>query len=66
MQNVSSSEDNVFATINDLQQIAVLLFAGYLDVATQISKSTGGGGSTPDGRRRDNDEDDIEWARRCT
>lgn len=65
MQEVSLSENNVFATINDLQRTAVLLFAGYLDAATQMSESTGGGGSTPDGWGRDKDEDDLEWARRC-
>lgn len=65
MQDVSLPENNVFATINDLQQTAVLLFAGYLDAATQMSESTGGGGSTPDGWGRDKDEDDLEWARRC-
>lgn len=65
MQDVSLPENNVFATINDLQQTAVLLFAGYLDAATQMSESTGGGGSTPDGWGRNKDEDDLEWARRC-
>lgn len=65
MQEASLSENNVFATINDLQQTAVLLFAGYLDAATQMSESSGGGGSTPDGWGRDKDEDDLEWARRC-
>lgn len=65
MQDVSLPENNVFATINDLQRTAVLLFAGYLDAATQMSESTGGGGSTPDGWGRDKDEDDLEWARRC-
>ena len=66
MQDVSLPENNVFATINDLQRTAVLLFAGYLDAATQMSESSGGGGSTPDGWGRDKDEDDLEWARRCT
>ena len=65
MQNMSLPKNNVFATINDLQQTAILLFAGYLDAATQMSESTGGGGSTPDGWGRDKDEDDLEWARRC-
>lgn len=65
MQDVSLPENNVFATINDLQQTAVLLFAGYLDAATLMSESSGGGGSTPDGWGRDKDEDDLEWARRC-
>lgn len=66
MQDVSLSENNVFATINDLQRTAVLLFAGYLDAATQMSESFGGGGSTPDDWGRGKDEDDLEWARRCT
>ena len=66
MQDVSLPENNVFATINDLQRTAVLLFTGYLDAATQMSESSGGGGSTPDGWGRDKDEDDLEWARRCT
>ena len=65
MQEVSLSENNVFATINDLQRTAVLLFAGYLEAATQMSESSGGGGGTPDGWGRDKDEDDLEWARRC-
>lgn len=65
MQNMSLPKNNVFATINDLQQTAILLFAGYLDAATQMSESSGGGGSTPDGWGRDKDEDDLEWARRC-
>ena len=65
MQDVSLSENNVFATINDLQRTAVLLFAGYLDAATQMSESSGGGGSTPDDWGRGKDEDDLEWARRC-
>lgn len=65
MQNVSLPENNVFATINDLQQTSILLFAGYLDAATQMSESSGGGGSTPDGWGKDKDEDDLEWARRC-
>lgn len=65
MQNVSLPENNVFVTINDLQQTAILLFASYLDAATQMSESSGGGGSSPDGWGRDKDEDDLEWARRC-
>lgn len=65
MKEVSLPKNNIFATINDLQQTAVLLFASYLDAATQMSESTGGCGCTPDGWGRDKDEDDLEWARRC-
>ena len=45
--------------------VFLILFAGYLDAATQMSESSGGGGSTPDGWGKDEDEDDLEWARRC-
>ena len=58
-------DDNTFANIVDVQRTALLLFAGYLDTATQMSESCGGGGCAPDGWGRDKDEDDLEWARRC-
>ena len=58
-------DDNTGANIVDVQRTALLLFAGYLDAATQMSESCGGGGSSPDGWGRDKDEDDLEWARRC-
>ncbi len=58
-------DDNKFANIIDVQRTALLLFVGYLDAATQMSESCGGGGNIPDGWGRDKDEDDLEWARRC-
>ncbi len=54
------------AGILDMQKTAMLLFAGYVDAATTLSESHGGGGSAPSsGWGRDKDEDDREWARRC-
>lgn len=54
------------ASILELQKTAVLLFAGYVDAATAMSESHGGGGSAPSsGWGRDKDEDEREWARRC-
>ena len=45
---------------------AFLLFAGYIDAATNFAQNCGGGGSAPDqNRSRDKDEEDILWARRC-
>ena len=44
---------------------ALLLFAGYLDAATEIAITQGGGGQTSCGWRRRNDEDDIAWLRQC-
>lgn len=54
------------AGIFDMQKTAILLFAGYIDAATAMSESHGGGGSTPSSDwGRDKDEDEREWARRC-
>ena len=58
-------QDNPFATVEDVQKTALLLFAGYLDGATTMAASGGGGGSDMSGWGRDKDEDDREWARRC-
>lgn len=61
----SVSDDNPFATIEDVQKIALLLFAKYLDGATSMATSSGGGGSDMSGWGKDKDEDEREWARRC-
>ena len=54
------------AGIVEIQKTAVLLFAGYIDAATAMSESHGGGGSAPSSDwGRDKDEDEREWARRC-
>ena len=58
-------QDNPFATIEDVQKTALLLFAGYLDGATTMAASGGGGGSDMSGWGRDKDEDDLQWGRRC-
>jgi len=44
---------------------AILLFAGYVDGATQVAASCGGGGSPGGGWGRDKNEKDDDWARRC-
>ncbi len=61
----SVSEDNPFATIEDVQKTALLLFAECLDGATSMAASSGGGGSDMSGWGKDKDEDEREWARRC-
>ena len=58
-------EDNPFATVENIQNTALLLFAGYIDGATSMSASGGGGCSDMSGWGRDKDEDDLQWARRC-
>ena len=57
--------DNSNATHNDILKVAMLLFLSYVDAATQMSESFGGGGSPSSGWGKDKDEDELEWARRC-
>ncbi len=44
---VQVPEDNDIATTENVAHVAMLLFAGYIDAATSMSESCGGGGSTP-------------------
>ena len=64
---ISLADAEEFAAgILDMQKTAMLLFAGYVDAATSMAESHGGGGSTPSsGWGRDKDEDERKWARRC-
>ena len=64
-QECSLEEAQPLAKIEEIQHTALLLFAGYLDAATSIVASSGGGGSDTGGWGRDKDEDELEWARRC-
>jgi len=57
--------DNSNATHDDILKVAMLLFLGYVDAATQMSESCGGGGGTGTGWGKRDDEDELEWARRC-
>ena len=57
--------DNGNATHEDILKVAMLLFLGYVDAATQISESFGGGGGTGTDWGKKDDEDELEWARRC-
>lgn len=57
--------DNSSASHNDIANVAMLLFMNYLDAATSMSESYGGGVSPGSGWGRDKDDDDREWARRC-
>lgn len=45
--------------------IATSLYLGYLDHATEISKSHGGGGGPGTGWGKKDDEDDLAFRRRC-
>ncbi len=64
---LSLADTEAFAAgILDMQKTALLLFAGYVDAATTMAESHGGGGSTPSsGWGHDKEDDEREWARRC-
>ena len=64
-QNCSLEEAHPLAKIEEIQHTALLLFAGYLEAATSMAASNGGGGSDTSGWGRDKNEDELEWARRC-
>ena len=59
-------EGNDTATVENVAHTAMLLFAGYIDAATSMSESFGGGGSAPEsGWGKKDDEDERTYARRC-
>ena len=62
-EELESLDEEVKQT--DVLKVAVLLFAGYLDAATSMSASSGGGGSPGDEWGKDKDEDERNWAIRC-
>lgn len=58
-------DDNPWATMEHVQRTALLLFAEYLDAATTVAATAGGGGSDMSGWGRNPEDDTLEWARRC-
>ncbi len=67
MKEATLPDDVLWSRMAYVQNTALLLFANYLDAATQMSESCGGGGSSAmeSGWGRKEYEDDIAWARRC-
>lgn len=60
-------DGNDTATVENVAHTTMLLFAGYIDAATSISESCGGGGGfspESDWGKKD-DEDERMFARRC-
>ena len=49
----------------ELTDMAVAIFVGLLETPN-VATGGGGGGSQSDLPWRDKDEDDLQWARRCT
>lgn len=60
---IESPDESV--PFENILKVAMLLFMNYVDAATTVSESCGGGGSTPSNWGKDKDEDEREWARRC-
>lgn len=59
-------DDNDVANVEDVAKVAALLFLGYVDAATSMAQSCGGGGGQPEsGWGKKEDEDERAWARRC-
>ena len=46
-------------------KVAAMLFVGYIDAATSMSESIGGGGSSYTSGWGKKDDDNEEWARKC-
>jgi len=66
MKETTLPDDVLWSTLTDVQHTALLLFVNYVNAATEISESCGGGGNAPEsGWGRKEDEDDIAWAHRC-
>ena len=60
-------DGNDTATIENVAYTAMLLFAGYIDAATSMSESCGGGGGSTleSGWGKKDDENERMFARRC-
>ena len=59
-------DGNDTAIIENVAHTAMLLFVGYIDAATSMSESCGGGGSAPEsGWGKKDDEDERAYARQC-
>ena len=63
-KNIEPYDDTPEARENCIK-VAILLFAGYVDGATSIAESCGGGGSSGGGWGRDKDEDEDARASRA-
>lgn len=62
-ENITAPDESV--TVENVLNVAMLLFMNYVDAATTVAESSGGGGGTSSDWGKDKDEDEREWARRC-
>lgn len=61
----SSIFKDIFDNAAEIAQVASYLFLGYLDKATQLSESCGGGGGPGTGWGKRDDEDEFAFKQRC-
>ena len=50
---------------SETDKLTLLLFTSYIDAATSMSESCGGGGTSPSSGWGKDEDDDWEWAKRC-
>lgn len=62
-ETIESPDESV--PFENVLNVAMLLFMNYVDAATTVSESCGGGGFTSSNWGKDDDEDERERARRC-
>lgn len=62
-ESITAPDESV--PVENILNVAMLLFMNYVDAATAMSESCGGGGGTSSNWGKDKDEDYREWARRC-
>ena len=62
-ETIESPDESV--PIDNVLNVAMLLFMNYVNAATSMSESCGGGGSIPSNWGKDKDDDERDWARRC-
>ena len=65
MRDMAEVADGAAQTANNVVRVAMLLFLNYVDAATTMAESVGGGGSVESNWGRKKDDDDEQWARRC-
>ncbi len=64
-QEMKEQDAETDMDITSVAKVALLLFAMYVDAATSISESCGGGGGVSSGWGKRDDEDELKWLRRC-
>lgn len=62
-KTIESPDESV--PFENVLNVAMLLFMNYVNAATSMSESSGGGGSIPSNWGKDKDDDERDWARRC-